>query len=98
MKTLTGDQKKHSVILLIRNLPKDAQEQHLADFFWQRLGINIAPEYMSVKQLEPPFDSANALVVITKAAMTDFFSRALETIPFDGRQLFVGCRGRESER
>ena len=70
--------KKHATILLLRNLPKDATEEHLADFFWQRLGINIPPECMSIKKLEPPFDSANCLCVITRAALTDFLSRALE--------------------
>lgn len=83
------DLKKHAVVLLFRNCPKDTREEHLADFLWAKLGINIPAECMSIKVLEPPFDSANCLVVVTKAALADYFARALESLPFDGRQLFV---------
>lgn len=94
--------KKHATILLLRNLPKDATEAHLSDWLWARLGINIPPECLSIKKLEPPFDSANCLCVVTRAALTDFLSRALDGIAFDGRQIQVHQPkpndGRESER
>jgi|ERR1700730_3519781 len=89
--------KKHSIIILLRNLPKDATEQHLADWFWSRLGLNVAPEQLSIKPLEPPFDSANALVVISRASLADFFSRALEGIAFDGRQLQVAQKTKQND-
>jgi len=89
MNTLTAAVKKNSTILLLRNLPKDATEEHLSAFLWQRLGINVAPDQLSVKNLEPPFDSANCLCVITRAPLSDFISRALEGIAFDGRQIQV---------
>ena len=92
MNDLTG-LRKDGVVLLFRNLPRDTREEHLADFLWAKLGINIPAEHISIKQLEAPFDSPNALVVVSRAALTDFASRALESLPFDGRQIFVGCRG-----
>ena len=100
------DLKKHAVVLLLRNLPKSATEVHLSDWLWARLGINVAPEQLSVKVLEPPFDSANALAVITHASLADFFARALDGIAFDGRQIQVHkpiprtspTEGRENER
>jgi hypothetical protein len=100
------DLKKHAVVLLLRNLPRDAREEHLSAFLWQRLGISVAPEQLSIKPLEPPFDSANCLAVITHVSLADFFSRALDGIAFDGRQLQVHkpmprtspTEGREDER
>lgn len=99
---------RHSAILLLRNLPKDATEEHLSDFLWARLGLNIPPDYLSVKPLEPPFDSANCLAVVTRETLADFLSRALEGVAFAGRQIEVHqpkprivtspTEGREDER
>ena len=96
MNQFSANVKKHSMILLLRNLPKDATEEQLSTFLWQRLGINFAPEQLSIKPLE---DSANCLAVVTKHSLADFFSRALEGIDFAGRKIeFPIGAGREIER
>jgi hypothetical protein len=94
---ISADLKKNSIIILLRNLPKDTIEEHLSAFLWQRLGWNIAPEQLSVKNLEPPFDSANCLAVVTRASLSDFFSRALEGIAFDGRMLQVAQKTKPND-
>src|ERR1700704_4076407 len=86
MNPFSADVRKHSIILLLRNLPKDMSEEHLSAFLWQRLGINIPSENLSIKPLE---DSANCLAVITRPALADFMSRALERETIDNRQIQV---------
>lgn len=97
MNILSNDLKKHAAVILLRNLPKAATEEHLSDWFWAKLGINIPPECMSIKPLEPPFDSANCLAVITRAALADFLSRALEGVAFDGRMLQVAQKTKQND-
>ena len=99
MNPFTADQKKHAIILLLRSLPKSVSENQLADFFWQRLGINIPSENLSIRPLA---DSANCLCIISRASLSDFFARALEHETIDGQKIQVAQPkqndGRESER
>jgi hypothetical protein len=89
MNNFSADVRKHAAIIILRNLPRDTSEENLSSFLWEQLGWNVAPEQLSVKNLEPPADSANCMCIITRATLCDFLGRALEGITFNDRALHV---------
>ena len=58
-------------LLKFHNLPDDKMsESATAEFFWQKLGINIEPSMISVK-------GKMAFVAVPADSLADFFQRAL---------------------
>jgi hypothetical protein len=74
-------------LTLFRNLPGQITEEQLADYLRCRVGINIPVENISVRQSEHG-DRASAIVVFDRESIADFFNRALQDMPLDGRRVY----------
>jgi hypothetical protein len=74
-------------LTLFRNLPGQITEEQLADFLWEKIGISIPVENISVRQHEHTKQRSSAIVVFDRESIADFFNRILENIRFDGHRV-----------
>lgn len=64
--------------IFLRVLPCGlSDETALADFLWQKIGLNVSPDMMSVK--DNGRGECNAVVIVDRFAMADFVARCLES-------------------
>jgi len=84
---------RYSAILLLRGLPSDTTPQEICDWFWQQVGLNVAPEDL---ELRTENGRLQALLKVQRKSLADFLDRAVGALDFQGRKLCVRPKFRQT--
>ena len=72
--------RRNSTITL-KGLPAGITEEQVADYLWQKIGINVLPEHISLA----PHDTPWSTVIFTRETLADWLTRAFALCePLDG--------------